>query len=278
MQPWTFAALFALIVWSVQRAVSKAVLATLSTPQFYLLSALISLPFYVPILIADLPPVSALPGALGVSALMALTFGITTEAIRRGPVGRVSPLTGLSPALTAMLALTILGERISPAQGAGVVLAMAAIVLLGYRRTREPGPSGWLALALASFGLQGFGAFLAKIVVTPSGPSALLVTSAAVQVAVGAVLLRRSGAPFPDLRPRLMRWAALVLALAAIATIGYLWALSKGPATVVVPLVATSPALGGLLGAVVLKERTTRAQYAGILLGLAGAVFLVMPG
>jgi hypothetical protein len=28
---------------------------------------------------------------------MAITFGITTEAIRRGPLGAVSPITGLSP-------------------------------------------------------------------------------------------------------------------------------------------------------------------------------------
>ncbi|MBI3649057.1 MAG: DMT family transporter [Actinobacteria bacterium] len=252
MQPWTFAALFALVVWSIQRAVSKAVLATLTTPQYYLLSALVSLPFYVPVLIADPPTPSALPGALGVSALMAATFGITTEAIRQGPVGRVSPITGLSPALTTLLALAILGERISPTEATGIVLAMAAVFLLGYRRSREANRSRWLAFALSSL--------------------------AAVQVLVGGYLLRRSGASFPDLRSPLMRWAVVVLALAAVATIGYLWALSEGPAAVIVPLLATSPALGGLLGALVLKERTTRAQYAAILLGLAGAVLLALPG
>jgi len=44
MPAWTLAALFALVVWSIQRVVSKAALAKLSTPQFYLLSALVSLP------------------------------------------------------------------------------------------------------------------------------------------------------------------------------------------------------------------------------------------
>ncbi len=259
-----------------QRAVSKAVLAILSTPQFYLLSALVSLPVYLPVLALDPPPLSALPGALGLSALMAVTFGITTEAIRRGPVGLVSPITGLSPSLTVLLALTILGERLSPTEVAGIVLAMTAVALLGYRRNEQRVGSRWRELALASLGLQGLGAFLAKVVVTPSGPSALLVTSAAVQVGVGGVLLRRTRDRFPDLRPRLMRWAVAVLALAAVATIGYLWALSKGPAAVIVPLVATSPALGGLLGAVALKERSTRAQYVGILLGLAGAVLLAV--
>jgi drug/metabolite transporter (DMT)-like permease len=278
MPAWTYAALFAMVVWSVQRAMSKAALATLTTPQFYFLSALISLPFYVPVLVADPPPPSALPGALGVSVLMAATFGITTEAIRRGPVGRVSPVTGLSPALTVLLALAILGERVSLTEATGIVLAMTAVFLLGYRATPDPRRASWLALALFSFALQGLGAYLAKVVVTPSGPSGLLVTGAGMQVLVGGFLLRRSGAPFPDIRPPLMRWVVAVLALAALATIGYLWALSEGPAAVIVPLVATSPALGGLLGALVLKERTTRLQYAAILLGLVGAVLLTLPG
>lgn len=143
MPAWTYAALFAIVVWSVQRAMSKAVLATLTTPQFYFLSALISLPFYVPVLVADPPPPSALPGALGVSVLMAVTFGITTEAIRRGPVGRVSPVTGLSPALTVLLALAILGERVSLTEATGIVLAMTAVSLLGYRATPEPRRASW---------------------------------------------------------------------------------------------------------------------------------------
>lgn len=75
-----------------------------------------------------------------------------------------------------------------------------------------------------------------------------------------------------------MRWTFVILVLAAFATIGYLFALSTGPAAVIVPLVATSPALGGLLGVVVLRERTTRLQYVGIALGLLGAVLLALPG
>jgi drug/metabolite transporter (DMT)-like permease len=136
--------MFALGVWSVQRAVSKAVLATLSTPQFYMLSAVVSLPFYLPLLAIERPPLSALAGALGLSALMAVTFGITTEAIRRGPVGLVSPITGLSPALTVLLALRILGERLSATGVAGVVLALAAVVLLGYGTRGNGGTrDGW---------------------------------------------------------------------------------------------------------------------------------------
>jgi hypothetical protein len=53
-----------------------------------------SLPIYQPTLAFDLPPASAFPPAIGLSAMMAVTFGVTTEAIRRGPIGRVSPIEG----------------------------------------------------------------------------------------------------------------------------------------------------------------------------------------
>lgn len=277
MAPWLLPALVALVVWSIQRVISKAALAKLSTPQFYLLTAVVSLPVYLPVLLFDPPPLSAFPGAIGVSALMALTFGITTEAIRRGPIGRVSPVTGLSPALTAVLALAILGEHVDAARGVGIGTATLALALLGYRPRVERAEQGWLTLTVASLALQGIGAFVAKVVVTDPGPSALLVTSASVQVGVGFALLRRSGDPFPDLRPKLMRWTIFVLILAAGATIGYLVALSAGPASAVVPLVATSPALGGLLGALVLKEETKPHQYIGMFLGLVGAALLALP-
>jgi hypothetical protein len=39
VDPWVVPALIALVVWSVQRVVTKAALSTLSTPQFYLLAA-----------------------------------------------------------------------------------------------------------------------------------------------------------------------------------------------------------------------------------------------
>ena len=84
MEPWTLPALLALAAWSVQRVVAKRVLEELATAQYYLLSAAVGLPVYLPVLVLDPPPVSALPGALGVSALTALTFWVTTEAIRRG--------------------------------------------------------------------------------------------------------------------------------------------------------------------------------------------------
>jgi len=202
---------------------------------------------------------------------------VTTEAIRRGPLGAVSPITGLSPALTAVLAISLLSERLNRAAVLGVALAPLGIVLLSWRSNRNgQHSSGWLWLALLSVLLQGLGAFLAKVVVTPAGPSALLLMGAAVQVVVGLFLAPAWKWERADLRGRPALFTIIAYVLGGVATIGYLLALASGPAAVVVPLVATSPALAGLLGIAVLKEVTSRRQLAGIALALGGAVLLAM--
>ena len=80
--------------------------------------------------------------------------------------------------------------------------------------------------------------------------------------------------PLPGFGTRLARLNAVVLLFAAVATIGYLWALSRGPASVIVPFVAVAPALGGMLGAILLGEGTTKPQRFGIAVGLVGATLL----
>lgn len=274
MSAWLPFALVALIVWSVQRVVTKVALVRWSTARFYRLNAILSLVVYVPFAFVRPPDLAALPGAVGLSLLMALTFWVTTEATRRGPVGVVAPLTSVSPAITFVLAVSLLRETVSSQLLAGVTLAVCAAILLAYRPTTVGALGGWLALSLASVGLQGVGAFIAKLVVTGSGPTDLLVTSALVQVGVGLGLARRE--PF-DLRGTFRGRGLVVvgtLCAAALATIGYLTALSVGPASVIVPLVATSPALGGLLGVIALRERTSPRQLAGIALGLVAAALL----
>ena len=266
--------MFALVAWTGQRLLSKIALSSLGTGKFYLLSAVVSLVAYTPYLVLHPPAFRDLAPAFALACLMALTFGVTTEAIRRGPLGSVSPLTALSPAITALLAIAILGERLRWPAYVGVALAAAGLVVISLGPRKGEGRAGWLWLAIASLLLQGIGAFVAKLVVTPAGPSALLLLGAAVQVAVGLFLAppwrwRRS-----DLGRRPALYTVIAYLIGGIATIGYLLALADGPAAVVVPLVATSPALAGLLGILVLREDAGRRKLAGIGLALAGTILL----
>lgn len=271
---WLPAALFALVAWSAQRLLSKLALADLGTRKFYLLSATVSLVIYAPYLVLRPPAIAELLPAFGLSCLMAVTFGVTTEAIRRGPLGAVSPITALSPALTAGLGIMLLHEKLAPWRWAGLALAPAGIVLLSSGRADGARRGDWLWLAVASLALQGIGAFIAKLVVTPSGPSALLLMSASVQIALGLALAPPWSWSSADLHSRAAIFTVVAYAVAAVATIGYLLALASGPAAVVVPLVATSPALAGILGIAFLREDAGRRQLGGIALALVGAVLL----
>ena len=91
--------------------VTKVALVRWSTARFYRWNALLSLIVYVPFALFVPPRAEALVGALALSCLMALTFWVTTEATRRGPVGIVAPLTATSPAITVALAVALLGEH-----------------------------------------------------------------------------------------------------------------------------------------------------------------------
>lgn len=276
MTVWPALAVFALIVWAIQRVVTKVALLRWSTARFYRWNAIVSLAVYLPFAIAVPPDRSQLGGATLLSLLMALTFWVTTEATRRGPIGAVAPLTAMSPALTATLAVLLLGERPDALGTVGIIAAVAAALLLAGRPVQS-GLGPWVGLAVASLLLQGVGAFLAKIVVSEAGPTTLLVPSVIVQLVVGIVIARNEPLRLSEhLRGRTLV-VTLTLAAAAVATVAYLAALASGPASVVVPLVATSPTLGGLLGIIVLKERTTARQRLGILIGLLAMLLLARP-
>lgn len=84
---------------------------------------------------------------------MAVTFGVTTEAIRRGPLSAMSPLTALSPVITAGLAIALLHERLSTSALADVALAPLGVVLLVACPSAvgpDPPYPGWQLLAVSS--------------------------------------------------------------------------------------------------------------------------------
>jgi uncharacterized membrane protein len=97
---------------------------------------------------------------------------------------------------------------------------------------------------------------------------------ALVQVVVGLFL----APPWRWERRELLRrpavYTVVAYAAASVASIGYFSALAAGPAAVVVPLVATSPALAGILGIALLHEPASCRQVVGIGLATAGTVLL----
>lgn len=74
------------------------------------------------------PRVRAGWAATGIGPVMVLGLGSFVLAVRSGPIVLVSVVSALYPAVTVLLAVTVLRERVSRAQTLGLVLA--AVVLM----------------------------------------------------------------------------------------------------------------------------------------------------
>ncbi len=126
-------ALLCLIMWGLWGLVLKVASKSSTWLEVYFLSALASFTVAVTVFMLSNPHLRIGRGAL--LALLAGAFGgggyvLFMKALSTGKASVVVPLTALYPALTAVLALVVLGERISVTQALGIVLAVLAAVLL----------------------------------------------------------------------------------------------------------------------------------------------------
>jgi bacterial/archaeal transporter family protein len=207
-----------------------------------------------------------------------------------GNTAVVSVTTALYPLVTCALAVCLLRERLTTRQWLGLTLSVAAIVLFawpgqagGDSAAVDPAAAGaaaapllfapWLLytiLALACFGIVGF---LQKI-----STDRVSAESALVWLIVGFMLLL----PFIYTGPSMFHYPArsigYVVAGGMLNALGS-WALlaamkNGGKASIVVPMTAVYPLLVCVVAPLLLHEHLTRAQGAGVTLGLAAILLL----
>ena len=82
------------------------------------------------------------------------------QALTMGPAYLIFPIVSISPAITVVMAMVLLRERISPLAAVGLVAALAAIVLFSITSAASDGSSGpWLPLAIlicVAWGVQAY--------------------------------------------------------------------------------------------------------------------------
>ena len=135
--PWMRAALAALTLWGVSGVLQKLATDQISAELSTLCFALGFVP--VAAVVAMLFPVQwALPtlGAWLLVLLFGLFIGFGTlvlfVAYRDGKASIVTPVYALYPAVTALLAVPVFGERLDLWRGAGIVVAVLAAIALSY--------------------------------------------------------------------------------------------------------------------------------------------------
>lgn len=201
-------------------------------------------------------------------------------ALGSGPISVVSPLTAILVAGVPVAVGLTLGERPGLVAGAGIVIAVLAVFLVSRDATdadttvhRFTPTVAWLTVGSG----LAFGLNFVLIDQAPAAaglwPLVFARISATVLVLVIAALLRTLVAPagVP------LKLALLAGLLDTIANVAMLLALHASLLSLAGVLISLYPAATVLLAIVVLKERVTRTQVAGMGLALA-AVAMIAAG
>jgi drug/metabolite transporter (DMT)-like permease len=221
----------------------------------------------------------------GWGALAGIGTGIGTAFLYRGlaggRMGVVAPLSAVGAALLPVAVGIVTGERPPLATWIGIALAFPAIWLVSTASEPvdvggEPHRIGEGAIDGLLAGL-GFGLMFSALGQVRDaaglGPLALGEATSIVAVVVLAAIMRQSWIPADPSA----WWGVVVGALAAGATILFLFASQSGLLAVASVLSSLYPAFTVLLAAVVLREPIHRAQSVGLVMALA-AVALVAAG
>ena len=133
MASWVMYSLLCLILWGLWGFFLKLAYEGSTWLEVYFLSAVASFTLALTVFLLGNGKVSVSKST--VLALLAGLFGgggyiLFMKALETGKASIVIPLTALYPAITAILALLFLGEKLSTTQVVGIALAVIATILL----------------------------------------------------------------------------------------------------------------------------------------------------
>lgn len=232
---------------------------------------------------ALLPPAGVVPADLVWGAAAGLSGGVGLALFYHGlataPMAVVAPVTAVVSAALPVLAGLAAGER-PPVQAlAGVGLAIVGIALIGHRPATDPGAPRGRALLVALAAGTAFGGFY--VLLAPASPTAGLWPIVSARVAAAGLFLGLAAAtrrpPLPG-RPL----ARLVVGTGLLDGAGaalFLLAVQRGPLALVGVLASLYPLTTIVLARLVLHERVSRLQVAGIACALSAiALIVAAPG
>lgn len=220
------------------------------------------------------------PTALVWGAVSGVGNGLGTLALYRGlAVGQMSVVAPLSAVVTAVLPVVIglaLGEHLSTLAGIGIGVVIPAIVLVSWQRNSKENAN--TRTGIAEGVLSGIGFALLFIALNQAGTRSgawPLITGQAVAL---LLVLPFGWRTYHRLRTDISTVAIIVAAglLGGTANLLFLAATGYGQLSIVAVLTALYPAVTILLARIVLGERWTHFQMAGLIAAGIAIVLIAM--
>ncbi len=137
MQNWLVFSLLCIFAWGLWGFILKFTYKDLSWLQTYFLSSLASFTLALLVFLYYKGHVSFHNKATYIAMLAGIFGGagyiFFMKALETGKASIVIPLTAIYPVVTVVLALLVLGEKISVYQAIGIILAVAAVILISIK-------------------------------------------------------------------------------------------------------------------------------------------------
>ncbi len=276
-------ALISLLIYGATQVIAKAVVRNLDATSMVALNFVISLPIYIFLLgcsvifwgeyVDHLEYV--LYGLIGASTARG-GYYIYLEALERGAVSMVGSITAAFPAMTAILAVTLLGEKITILNGLGITIIIVSMIVLSFSHGKHEGGGTFsrtsLLLSLTTFFIWGVGGIFIKLALDGLPQMAYLGLYPFILPPIAFAYLRHKRATKAVLFPR---WTVPVIGAIVVAELWQLayfaetGAVSQGAASIVFPLISAYPVITIVGARLALKERLTK----GDIILLAAVMF-----
>lgn len=219
------------------------------------------------------------------SVLLGLAIGllgaggqiVLFRAVTLGPTYLIFPIVSLSPVITIVLSMLLLGERTGKLGVAGIVLAVLSLPLFDYSPQPEAHHYGtWFYLSLVvmlAWGLQAYFIRLANATMTAESIFGYMMVTGLLFIPVAWWLTDFSKPVYLGLSGPWL--AAGIQILNAVGALLLVYAFRYGKAIVVSPLInAGAPLLTAVISLGVAGALPGPYKIAGILLALGGALLL----
>ncbi len=204
---------------------------------------------------------------------------ILFKALTIGPAYLIFPVISISPAITVLMAMIILRERISPLGWLGVVFALVSIIMLSIQDDTNGGVvvGTWLFLAMIICGCWGGQAFLMKRAanagVNDATTFGYMTISGLLLIPVALWTMTGSGLDFTWKAPAMTTGIQLLNAVGALFLV---MAMSRGKAVIVAPCTnALAPILTVVLSLALYHTVPSVWGGIGIVLAVGGSTIMI---
>ncbi len=218
-------------------------------------------------------PPAAWGGLAGL--LIFVAFYNFLRSLAAGSVSINAPIFRLNFVITAILAIAVLGEPLQPAMPVALVLALAATWLLlgGTARSATIDRGSLVSVLIATVALGAANFFHTLGLRQGSSPETMLAAQAAVFVTLSTVFVRVVDG---KIAPPAAAWshAAAAAVVLIFAFLFMLHAITRGPASVLVPIAQMGFVVTAALGILVLGEPITARKAGGLAAALASLAVL----